>query len=109
MYDSLLAASASSKLVQAISREIANPIIVVMFAFALVAFLWGVREYIHGADNPEARVKGAQHIMWGVIGMALMLMSFTIVRIVLKTFGLYDSSEKEVENVLGNTGKGTSH
>lgn len=103
MQDSLAAASAASKLVEGISREIANPIIVLMFAFALVAFLWGVRGYIEGADNPEKRAIGAQHIMWGVIGMALMLMSFTLIRIMLKTFGLYDSSSKEVESVLGKT------
>ena len=105
MNDSLAASAAAERLVQNINSEIANPIIVVMFALALVAFLWGVRGYIEGADNPEKRSQGAQHMLWGIIGMALMLMSFTLVRIVLKTFGFYDSANKnnEIENVLGRT------
>lgn len=96
-----LIASPASDLVQKISGVIVNPLIVVMFTFALVLFLWGVRAYISGADNPEVRAKGAQHIMWGVIGMALMFMSFTIVRIVLDTFGLQDKdTATDINKVL---------
>ncbi len=96
-----LAASSGTELVQKISGIIVNPLIVVMFTFALVLFLWGVRGYISGADNPEARAKGAQHILWGVIGMAIMFMSFTITRLVLDTFGLQDDqTEEDINNVL---------
>ena len=91
--------SAADQLVQNISSYIVNPLIVVMFTFALVVFLWGVRAYVSGADNPEARVKGAHHILWGIIGMGLMVMTFAIVRVVLNTFGLTEKAP-EVEKVL---------
>jgi Type IV secretion system pilin len=101
MIETLAASATATKLVGKISEVIVNPLVVIMFTFALVLFLWGVRAYITGADNPEARAKGAQHILWGVIGMALMFMSFTIVRIVLDTFGLQDSeTKKDIDNVL---------
>jgi len=95
MIDSLAASAVAERLVRNISGVIVNPLIVLMFTFALVAFLWGVRAYITGADNPEVRAKGANQIMWGVIGMALMFMAFTIVRISINTFGLGQDTETQ--------------
>lgn len=72
-----------------------------MFAFALVGFIWGVFGYVSKADNSEARVKGAQHMLWGIIGMALMIMAFSLIRIMLNTFGLEnDTNKTEIEKVL---------
>ncbi len=108
MEGSLAAISpAAQQLILNINSTIVNPLVVVIFTFALAAFLWGVRGYVSNADNPEARATGANQILWGIIGMALMLMSFTIVRIVVHTFGL-DKGEggtktkSEMDNVLGN-------
>ena len=96
----LSAASGASELVQKIAGLIVNPLIVVMFAFALVGFLWGVRGYITHADDAEARRKGTEHIMWGLIGMLFMVAAFSIVRIVLNTFGLSEKAP-EVKNIIG--------
>lgn len=101
--NNLAAASSVDILIQGITREIVNPLIVVMFAAALVAFVWGVRGYISGADNPEVRAKGSQQIMWGIIGMGLMVMTFAIVKIILNTFGISkdDGTKTQVEKVIG--------
>lgn len=96
----LLAASGATLLVQKIAGLIVNPLIVVMFAFALVGFLWGLRGYIHHADDTEARMKGAQHMIWGLLGMLFMIAAFSIVRIVLNTFGLNEGAP-EVKNIIG--------
>jgi uncharacterized membrane protein YjfL (UPF0719 family) len=87
-------------IIQKITGNIVNPIIVVMFAFALVGFLWGVRTYITNSDDHEARQKGTGHIMWGLIGMFLMVAAFTIVHIVLNTFGLSEKAP-EVNKIIG--------
>lgn len=92
------AATPVTEFILKLNSAIVNPIIVVLFAVALFAFLWGVRGYISGADNPEVRQKGSQQIMWGIIGMAIMLMTFTIIRIVLNTFGI-SSDPSTIENV----------
>lgn len=97
MSQNLAASAVAEKLIQNISGVIVNPLIVLMFSVALVVFLWGVREYIAGADNPEVRSKGAQHIMWGIIGMGIMVMSFSIIRIVLGTFGLGQDTKTATE------------
>lgn len=101
--DFLAAASVSpaTTLLLKINSAIVNPLIILMFAFALVGFVWGVRGYITKADDSEVRAKGAQHMLWGIIGMALMIMAFSIIRIMLNTFGLQDSDTKtQIEKVL---------
>ena len=65
---------------------IINPIILLMFAFALVYFLYGVFEFVRDADSEDGREKGRQAIMWGVIGMFIMIACFGIIRVVLNTF-----------------------
>lgn len=110
MQDLLAATSpAAQKLIENINSTIVNPLVVLLFTLALVAFLWGVRDYVSNADNPEKRAQGAQHILWGIIGMGIMIMAFTIVNIVVKTFGIGhakiqggDNTLNEIQHVLGN-------
>lgn len=69
-----------------VAKVILNPLIVLMFAVALLYFLWGVVKYIQGANNPESRKKGTQHILWGLIGLFIMVSVYGIIQILLKTF-----------------------
>lgn len=98
-----VASGPATELIKKINAAIVNPIIVVMFACALFLFLWGVRAYITGADNTEVRQKGANQMMWGIIGMSIMMMTFGIIRIVLKTFGITSgttpASQETIENI----------
>ena len=67
---------------------IVNPIIQVVFAVAIIIFVYGVFEFVRGADNPEVRKQGQQHMLWGIIGLTIMVAVFTIIRILLNTLGL---------------------
>jgi hypothetical protein len=67
---------------------IVNPVIYFMIGLAFVYFLWGVVEYLIHADEPEARATGTQHMIWGVIGLAIMFSVFGIIGIIIKTFGI---------------------
>lgn len=100
MTENLAAVSNASGLIKNISTHIANPIIVVMFTCALFLFLWGVRAYISGADNQEVRMKGANQMLWGIIGMAIMLMTFSIIRIILATFGITSGGEGNPSQII---------
>ncbi len=94
--------NAATSLILKINGAIVNPLIILMFAFALVAFLWGVRGYITNADDHEARQKGSEHMMWGIIGMSLMVMAFSIEKIVINTFGFGNDSvtNQAIQQVL---------
>lgn len=65
-----------------------NPLIGLLFALALAYFVWGAAMFILNANNPEARKKGQQHLLWSVIGLFVMVAVFGILRIVTATFGV---------------------
>lgn len=50
-----------------------NPAITLLIALAVVMFLWGVAQFVMNSDNEENRQSGAQHILWGLIGLAIMV------------------------------------
>lgn len=79
------------ELLNKINEVVLNPIIYLMFAVALVYFLWGIFQMISGAASDEARSKGRQNIMWGIIGMLIMVCVYGILAVVTGTFGITDT------------------
>ncbi len=75
-----------------LNAKIINPVIEFAFIIALVIFLWGVMEYIRGANNQEKRKNGRQHMLWGVVGFLIMFGVFGIINILLNTFGIKGSN-----------------
>jgi uncharacterized membrane protein YidH (DUF202 family) len=68
-------------LLKNIGREIVNPAIILMVAVAVVVFIYGVAEFIAAADNEEKRSKGRQHIIWGIIGLFIMVSVWGVMNI----------------------------
>lgn len=64
------------------------PLITLMMTVALVIFLWGCFEFIRGAGNEATRSQGKKHILWGVVGMVVMVSAYAILTIAAGTFGL---------------------
>ena len=71
-----------------VKTEILNPIITLIGLAAFVLFVWGVVEFIRNADDPEARKKGQQHMLWGIIGFVIIFGTESIIAILKATFGL---------------------
>ncbi len=76
------------QLLDKIKVAILYPLIALMLGVAVLVFLWGVFEMIHGADDEEARTKGKQHVLFGIIGIVVMLSALTLLRIAANTFGV---------------------
>ena len=70
-----------------INRYILNPIIVLMFAVALLVFIWGVFQFISNATENSAREDGKRNMLWGIVGMFIMVSVYGIIRVILSTFG----------------------
>ncbi len=77
--------TAVQTLVKKINNVIINPLIGLMFAVALAYFIWGVIEYLMNAESDDARSKGKQHMLWGIIGMFIMISVFGIMQLLLNT------------------------
>ncbi len=60
-------------LLNKISEFVINPIIYLLFAAAFVVFIWGLAQFAMHLDNEEARSTGVKHMIWGVIGMVIMV------------------------------------
>ena len=65
---------------------IINPLISLLFALAVAFFLYGVFEFIANQDNEEKRTAGKMHMLWGIIGITIMMGVFMIMRVILDTF-----------------------
>jgi len=77
-----------NKLVNNISKFILMPVIYAMFAIASLVFVWGVQNFVGKADNPEARSKGAQQMIWGILGMVIMISAIALKTIIEGTVGI---------------------
>lgn len=71
-----------------ILSDIIIPIIYLIMALAVVYFVWGVLVFIQNADNPEKRADGYKHMIWGVIGIFIMVSANGIISIIKSTLGL---------------------
>jgi uncharacterized membrane protein YidH (DUF202 family) len=89
-------ASLDSFLVK-VSDNIINPLIIFMFALAMVFFLYGVLEFFLNQDNEEAKTNGKSHMIWGVIGLTIMLGVWTILGMIINTFDIKGIDVKDGE------------
>ena len=74
-----------------ISLNILNPIILLMFGVATLYFIYGVLQYIWNPDNEEARETGRQSMLWGIVGMFVMVSVFGIMRFLISSIGADDA------------------
>jgi uncharacterized membrane protein YidH (DUF202 family) len=80
-----------------VDTMIINPLIDLLFALAIVYFLYGVFEFLSNQENEEKKTTGKSHMMWGIIGIVIMMGVWTILGIVLNTMGI-SKSEIDPEN-----------
>jgi uncharacterized membrane protein YidH (DUF202 family) len=71
-----------------VDKLIINPLIVFLFVLAVVYFLYGVFEFISNQENEEAKTKGKNSMIWGVIGIVIMMGVFTILNMIMNTFNI---------------------
>jgi predicted PurR-regulated permease PerM len=74
-------------LMQSVNRVIINPLIILLFALAVVYFIYGLTKYLLSPENEEIRKTSKSHMLWGIIGMFIMISVFGIMNILLNTLG----------------------
>lgn len=71
-----------------IKTLIINPTIYLLLALAAVYFVWGVFTFVSNYENPEAQAAGKKHMIWGIVGIAIMLSAFGIMKMIAGTLGV---------------------
>jgi len=74
-----------SNVVGPIISTIVNPIIWLMFAVATVVFVYGVLQMVIKGNDPEARKTSQSSILYGIIGMFIMLSAWGIIYLISNT------------------------
>ena len=74
-------------LMNSINKVIINPLIVLLFALAVVYFIYGLAKYLLNPDNEEVRRSSKSHMLWGIIGMFIMVSVFGIMNLIINTIG----------------------
>jgi len=77
--------------VEKVTTEIINPIIAIIFAGALLYMMYGLMVFILNAGDESKRADGKRHIMYGLIGMTIMVSVYAILEIGLRTIGVSSS------------------
>lgn len=76
-----------------IINTINNVLVPVIFAIAFIVFLWGAFDaFILGANNDEAKVKGKNLMLWGLIGFFVMVSIWGLVNILTGTVSFGNNS-----------------
>ena len=65
--------------------QVANRAISLLFVIATLVFLWGIIRYVIAGEDEEKLKEGRQYIIYGLIGLAVMLAVWGIVGAVVKT------------------------
>src|SRR3989344_8269480 len=80
------------------NRLIVNPLIIFLFALAVVYFLYGMLQFFSNQESEEKKTSGKAHMLWGIIGITIMMGVWALLGIVLNTLGIPRSEINPEEN-----------
>lgn len=87
--------------IQAIICRVGNIIdllIPILVVLGVLYFVWGVVQYVIASDE-EAKGTGRQRMIYGIIGLVVIVAMWGLVGIVTRTFGLNGSAEISIPTV----------
>lgn len=67
--------------------NILDTLIPILVVLGVVYFIWGVVSYVIG-DDEEAKKKGRDRMIYGIIGLVVIVAMWGLVGIVINTFGV---------------------
>ncbi|MEI8174685.1 MAG: hypothetical protein WCG28_01915 [bacterium] len=71
-----------------VNQQIINPLILFLFALALVYFLYGMLEFFMNQENEEKRTTSKKHMLWGIVGLTIMMGVWVILGVILSTMNI---------------------
>lgn len=79
-------------------EAIVNPVLLLLFSIGLLVFVFGVVEFMWGVSRQtDKRKEGKQHMLYGLMGMFIMVSAAAIVNVIMNTFPVPSTT-----NTMGN-------
>ena len=80
-----------------VNKIIIKPLILFLFALAVVLFVYGILEFLLNQEDETKKSEGKSHMLYGIIGIVIMMSALTLMSIVVNTFA--------IKGINVNTGK----
>ncbi len=80
--------TAAKTMLGKIESAILFPLMTLMMAVAFFIFLWGAYQFVLNAGDETKHTEGKAHMMYGIIGLFVMLSAMAILKIAAGTFGV---------------------
>jgi hypothetical protein len=74
-------------ILQKVVTEIFTPLYQVVVGIAFLYFLYGVAKFIYDMRNPSEKNTGKQHLLWGLVGLFIILSVGGILNVFGSIFG----------------------
>ncbi len=92
--------NASDSLITKFGTYIVNPLLLLIFAAGFFMFMYGLLEFMIAISrNSEDTTTGKQHMIYGTLGMFIMVSVYGIIALLDSTFGLNLSNPSANTNV----------
>lgn len=78
--------------------QLLNAVVPVLIALGVVYFVWGVVTYVISSDE-EAKAAGKDRIIYGIIGLVVIVGMWGLVSVVRNTFSLDNSTNIQLPTV----------
>jgi hypothetical protein len=78
---------AGGQILQNFQTYIIGPAIVLVFTAGLLVFMYGLVEFMIKVRESSDHKQGVQHMLWGLVGMLIMVSVGTILAIIQNTIG----------------------
>lgn len=78
---------AASQLIDRLVEYIINPAILIVFTAGFFMFVWGIVQFLWNLEE-GVQSDGKRHMVWGIVGMLVMVSVYGIIALIDNTFSL---------------------
>lgn len=98
--------NATQALVQKFTTHVIDPLMLILFACGFFLFMFGMVEFMYKLSKGAESKEGKEHMLWGVIGMLIMVSVGGIIGFLASTFGLDLSGNAIDTSSINNINQG---
>jgi len=95
----------ASELLPKIYMVVMKPVIGLLFGVAFVYFVYGIFRFIASQSDDKGREEGKNAIIYGIIGMVIMVSVFGIINVIAGTIGV-DAPAAPTEDIFPDVNQG---